>query len=332
MNAEIDPQKDVIGVGNAIVDILARADESLLAQLGLSKGAMTLVDSNQAAKIYASMENTIEMSGGSVANTMVGLASLGGTGSYIGKVSDDELGTLFQHDLDKMGISMHGDRVKGGPPTAKCLVIVTPDGQRSLATYLGACVNLAPGDINLTAIEHHRITYLEGYLWDLPLAKEAMLSAAKQAHLAGRSAALTLSDSFCVSRHRDSFLDLIRSQIDILFANEEEIISLYEASDLESALQLASQDCDLAAITLGQNGSVIITKTARYSIPAEPVSEVVDTTGAGDLYAAGFLFGVTHGYDIPTCGRIASIAAAEIIGHMGARPEKGLSALLSQTL
>jgi len=328
LNAKIRPAKDVIGVGNAIVDILARADESLLDQLGLPKGVMTLVDGDQAEKIYESMKSTIAVSGGSVANTMVGLASLGGTGSYIGKVSNDELGALFQNDLDSMGIYMHGYPVKGGPPTAKCLVIVTPDGQRSLATHLGACVNLDSRDIDFEAIKHHRITYLEGYLWDLPLAKEAMLQAAKHAHLADRSVALTLSDSFCVSRHRASFQELIRSQVDILFANQEEITSLYQVSDLESALGMVRDDCDLAAVTLGQNGSVIITKEKEYTIPAEPVGEVVDTTGAGDLYAAGFLFGVTHDYDLPTSGRFGSIAAAEIIGHMGARPEKKLSTLI----
>ena len=324
--------KDVVGIGNAIVDVLAHADDALLDRHGMAKGAMTLVDAEQAASIYASMGPTVEMSGGSVANTMAGLAALGGTGSYVGKVRDDRFGTLFRHDLDAMGIAMDVRLAGDGPPTARCLILVTPDGQRSMATHLGACVELGPQDIDAEVIGRHRITYLEGYLWDLPEAKEAMLSAAQHACAAGRQVALTLSDPFCVSRHRDSFLELIRSHVDILFANEQEIISLYQVDDFDAALQRLRGHCDVAALTRSEKGSVLVSGDEVHIIGARPVERVVDTTGAGDLYAAGLLFGLTHGYDLPTSGRIGSIAAAEIISHLGARPEADLQELMRHGL
>ena len=324
--------KDVIGIGNAIVDILAHAGDALLDRHGMAKGAMTLVDAEQAASIYASMGPTVEMSGGSVANTMAGLAALGGSGSYVGRVRNDQFGALFRHDLDAMGIAMDGRLAGDGAPTARCLVIVTPDGQRSMATHLGACVELSLQDIDAEAIGRHRITYLEGYLWDLPQAKEAMRCAALHARAAGRQVALTLSDPFCVSRHRDSFLELIRSHVDMLFANEQEIISLYQVNSFDAALQHLRGHCDTAALTRSEKGSVLISGDALYTIDARPVERVVDTTGAGDLYAAGLLFGLTHGYDLPTSGRIGAIAAAEIISHLGARPEADLRELMRHGL
>ena len=324
--------KDVVGIGNAIVDILAHADDDLLARHGMPKGAMTLVDAAQAARIYDSMGPTVEMSGGSVGNTMAGLAALGGTGSYIGKVHNDQFGEVFRHDMEALGIAMDGHLAADGSPTARCFVIVTPDGQRSMATHLGACVELGPDDIDAQAIQGHRITYLEGYLWDLPQAKEAMVKAAGLARSAGRQVALTLSDAFCVDRHRESFLDLIRSHVDILFANEQEIVSLFQVSDFDAALPQVRQLCPLTALTRSEKGSVIVAGDQLHTIGVTPVERVVDATGAGDLYAAGLLFGITHGYDLPTSGRIGSVAATEIIGHLGARPEADLRALARHLL
>ena len=324
--------KDVVGIGNAIVDVLTRADDSALSGLGMAKGAMTLIDADQAAMIYGSMGPTVERSGGSVGNTMAGLAGLGGTGSYVGKLHEDEFGAVFRHDLATLGISMDGSLAPDGPPTARCLIVVTPDGQRSMATHLGACVELGPDDIDRATIQQHQLTYLEGYLWDLPRAKEAMVRAARFARAAGRRVALTLSDPLCVERHRESFVELIRNDVDIMFANEQEIISLYETDDFDAALQAVRRDCQLAALTRSENGSVIVSGHEVHVIDAAPVERVVDTTGAGDLYAAGFLFGLTHRYDLATCGRIGSIAAAEIIGHIGARPDADLRELVRDLL
>jgi sugar/nucleoside kinase (ribokinase family) len=332
MNEGQKTLKDVVGIGNAMVDILAPADEAFLAEHGLPKGAMTLVEAAQAAKIYEAMVSGVEMSGGSVGNTMAGLASLGGTGSYIGKVHNDQLGGIFHHDMESMGITFGTAPALDSSPTARCLVIVTPDGQRSMATYLGACVELGPEDIDADTIQSHKVTYLEGYLWDAPMAKEAMIKAAELAHDAGRQVALTLSDPFCVDRYRDSFRDLILNHIDILFANEQEIISLYQAEDVYAALELGRGDCNLVAITRSADGSLIATGDMVHQISAVPVERVVDTTGAGDLYAAGFLFGITHGYGVAASGRIGAIAAGEIISHVGARSEADLQELVLRTL
>ncbi|MDA0987563.1 MAG: adenosine kinase [Chloroflexi bacterium] len=332
MNKEENILKDVVGIGNAMVDILAPADEAFLAKHNMPKGGMTLVESPQAAVIYEAMGPGVEMSGGSVGNTMAGLASLGGTGSYIGKVHNDQLGGIFHHDLESLGITFRTAPALDSSPTARCLVIVTPDGQRSMATYLGACVELGPEDVGADTIRNHRVTYLEGYLWDAPLAKEAMLKAAKLAHDAGRQVALTLSDPFCVDRHRESFRDLILNHVDILFANEQEIISLYREENVHAALERGRGDCNLVAVTRSAEGSLIATSDMVHQVNAVSVERVVDTTGAGDLYAAGFLFGITHGYDIATSGRIGAIAAGEIISHVGARPEADLQELVRRTL
>ncbi|MBF8266792.1 MAG: adenosine kinase [Dehalococcoidia bacterium] len=332
MNTGNKALKDVVGIGNAMVDVLAHADEAFLAHHGLAKGAMTLVDAPRAAGIHKAMGHAVEMSGGSVGNTMAGLAALGGTGSYIGKVHNDQLGRIFHHDLESLGITFSTAPALDGAPTARCLVIVTPDGQRSMATYLGACTELGPEDIAAETICGHRVTYLEGYLWDSPRAREAMVKAARIAHAAGGQVALTLSDPFCVDRHRDSFRDLILNHVDILFANEAEIISLYQARDVYAALERGRGDCRVVAVTRSEKGSLIASGDMVYPVNIVPVEWVVDTTGAGDLYAAGVLFGITHGYDLAKSGRIGAIAAAEIVSHLGARPEANLSELVQQSL
>jgi sugar/nucleoside kinase (ribokinase family) len=324
--------KDVVGIGNAMVDVLAHADDSFLADHGLTKGAMTLIDTARADGIYQAMGSAVEMSGGSVGNSMAGIAALGGTGSYIGKVRDDRLGEVFHHDLQALSIAFTTPPAVEGPPTARSLVIVTPDGERSMATYLGACTELGPEDITVDVIRGHRVTYLEGYLWDPPMAKEAMIKAARLAHATGQQVALTLSDSFCVDRHRDSFRDLILNHVDILFANEEEIISLYQAGNVHAALERGRGDCSVLAVTRSERGSLVAFEDTVHSIDAVPVERVVDTTGAGDLYAAGVLYGITHGYDLETSGRIGAIAAAEIISHLGARPAADLSDMARKTL
>ena len=328
MNREDSGLKDVVGIGNAMVDILAHANEDFLATHNLVKGVMTLVDAEQGASIYEAMQSTVEMSGGSVGNTMAGLASLGGTGSYIGKVRNDQLGNIFHRDLQSIGIEFSTTPAVDGSPTARCLVIVTPDGQRSMATYLGACTELGPEDVDADTIRSHSITYLEGYLWDAPQAMEAMVLAAQLARDSGRRVALTLSDPFCVDRHRESFRELIREHVDILFANEDEIISLYQVGNVHEAVDRVRHDCPLTAVTRSDKGSIIAAGEETHTIDIVPVERVVDTTGAGDLYAAGFLYGVTHGYDLPTSGRIGAIAAAEIISHVGARPVTQLEELV----
>jgi len=321
--------RDVVGIGNAIVDILAFADQAFLTRNNLIKGSMILVEMEQAMAIYKAMEPVLELPGGSVSNTMAGIASLGGTGSYIGKVHKDKLGDVFREGLGSIGIGFTTTPSVCDARTARCLVIVTEDGQRSMATYLGACTELSPDDVDPEVISGHHLTYLEGYLWDAPMAKEAVTKAARLAHRYGRQVALTLSDSLCVDRHRESFQDFIRSHVDILFANEEEIISLYETDKVDVAVELGRQECNLLVVTLGAQGSLIASRDSLSRLDSIPVSQVVDTTGAGDLYAAGFLFGITHGYDPVASGRMGAIAAAEIISHVGARPEERLSKLIT---
>ena len=278
MNAQDSGLKDVVGIGNAMVDILAHADEDFLATHNMIKGVMTLVDADQGASIYEAMESTVAMSGGSVGNTMAGLASLGGAGSYIGKVRNDQLGNIFSRDLASLGIDFRSSPSVSGSPTARCLVIVTPDGQRSMATYLGACTELGPEDIDADTIRSHSITYLEGYLWDAPEAMEAMVMAAQLARDAGRRVALTLSDPFCVDRHRESFRELIREHVDILFANEEEIISLHQVSNVHEAVEMIRHDCPLTAVTRSDKGSIIAAGEETHEIDIVPVERVVDTT------------------------------------------------------
>ena len=312
--------KDVLGIGNAIVDILFLVDPSFLARHHLTKGSMTLVDASRASTIFSEAKDTTQISGGSVGNTMAGIAYLGGTGSYIGKVSNDNLGGLFREDLESLGIKFSGEPSINNTPTACCLVMITPDGERTMATFLGACSELIPEDVIPEVVREQQITYLEGYLWDAPLAQESMVKAASVAKASNRQVALTLSDSFCVERHRESFKDLIGDYVDLLFSNEDEILSLCQQDETESALQLARSFCDIVVVTRGAKGSLIATGTETLKIDAVPVNDVIDTTGAGALFAAGFLFGFTHGYDINESGKIGSTMAAEVISHVGARP------------
>jgi sugar/nucleoside kinase (ribokinase family) len=323
---------DVLGIGNAIVDVLAQTDETFLATHGLTKGVMTLIDAGRAHTLYEAMPSGIEMSGGSAANTLSGIASLGGTGAYIGKVRNDQLGGVFSHDLRAVGIDLRATPATNGPPTARCLIFITPDAQRTMQTFLGVSVELSPDDIDETAIADSQVTYLEGYLFDPPRAKEAFIRAAEIAHAKGRRVALTLSDPFCVDRHRAAFQQLVEHHVDILFANEAELLSLYEAKTFAAAMKRLAGKCDIAAVTRSEKGSVIAANGELHEIKAEKVAKVVDTTGAGDLYAAGVLYGLTRGYELPICGRIGSIAAAEVISHYGARPETSLAKLVAQKL
>ena len=325
-------QYDVVGIGNAIVDVIARADEGFLKEKKLAKGAMMLIDEAQADALYAAMGPGTESSGGSAANTMAGIASLGGKGAFFGKVKSDQLGKVFAHDIRAIGVSFESKAATHGPSTARCLIFVTPDAQRTMNTYLGACVNLGPEDVDEAVVKNARVTYLEGYLWDPPHAKEAFVKAAKVAHAAGRKVSLSLSDAFCVDRHRASFRDLVAGHVDILFANENEIKSLYEVESFDAALQAVRGSCEIACLTRSEKGSLIVAGEEVHVIDAERVGAVVDTTGAGDLYASGFLYGWTHGYGLARAGRIASIAAAEAISHVGARPQTSLKALVKQKL
>ena len=324
---------DVLGIGNAIVDVLAKADDGFLAGNRLAKGTMTLIDAQHAEVLYAAMGPAIECSGGSAANTMAGLASFGGRAGYIGKVAADQLGDVFRHDIRSVGVTYAIPPARSGPPTARCLIFVTPDAQRTMQTYLGACVELGPDDVPEATVASASVTYLEGYLWDRPAAKEAFRKAMRIAHAAGRKVALTLSDPFCVERHRAEFLDLVENHVDILFANEAEIVALYQARDFDDALSRVHVHKDkVVALTRSAKGSVICHDGSVEAVPAEKVDHVVDTTGAGDLYAAGFLYGFTQGRDLRTCARLGSIAAAEVISHFGARPEVSLCELAKAKL
>jgi sugar/nucleoside kinase (ribokinase family) len=322
---------DVVGIGNAIVDVIAHAEEAFIAREGLSKGAMTLIDADRAEALYQKMGPAIEASGGSAGNTLAGLASLGGRGAFIGKVRDDLLGEVYRHDITSIGVEFATPAASEGPATARCLIVVTPDGQRTMATYLGACAELGPNDIEREAVAAAQVTYLEGYLFDPPSAQEAFRRAAAIAHGAGRKVALSLSDPFCVERHRAEFRRLVEGEIDILFANEAEICSLYETGAFSEAVGQVRGHVEVAALTRSALGSVVLDRDEEHRVAAAPVARVVDTTGAGDLYAAGFLYGLTRGLPLPTCGRIGSLCAAEIIGHMGARPETDLARLLRES-
>ena len=322
----------LVGIGNAIVDVLAHADEAFLLRHALTKGAMTLIDDQRADEVYAAMGPGIEVSGGSAANTMVGFAALRGEGAFIGKVREDQLGEVFAHDLRAAGVRFTTGLAVDGPATARCLIVVTPDAQRTMNTYLGACVGLGPDDVDVDAVGAAKVTYLEGYLWDPPDAKAAFRKAISVAHAAGREVALTLSDPFCVDRYREEFLKLAETEIDILFANEDEIIALYELPSFDDAVQRVRGRRGVTVLTRSAAGSIVVGADSLHVIDAEPVAKVVDTTGAGDLYAAGFLYGYIRGFGAYESGRLGSIAAAEIIGHFGARPEAALSELAAQGL
>ncbi len=320
---------DVVGIGNAIVDVLAHADDAFLDTNNITKGAMTLIDEDRAKEIYGNMGSAVEISGGSAANTIAGAAGLGASAAFIGKVRDDQLGEVFTHDIRAVGVDFDTSKAGDGPSTARCLILVTPDAQRSMSTYLGACQGLGPDDVPEELIAGAKITYLEGYLWDPPLAKEAFRKAMTTAHQAGQKTALTLSDSFCVDRFRGEFMDLIKNgMIDILFANEAEISALFE-TDFDAAVSSVRGLCEIAAITRSEKGCLILSADEKHEVSAEPTN-VVDTTGAGDLFASGFLFGVTSGRPLAQCGQIGCIAAGEVISHFGARPEKSLKDLIAE--
>jgi adenosine kinase len=318
---------DVLGIGNAIVDIIARAEDDFLATQGMHKGTMALIDEARAQAIYAVMGPAVESSGGSAANTIVGVASFGARAAFVGKVKDDELGRTFAHDIRAANVAFDSKPAAGGPSTARCYIMVTPDGERTMNTYLGAAQDLRPGDIDETQVASAAVTYLEGYLWDPPQAKEAFVKAAGIAHKAGRSVALTLSDAFCVDRYRAEFLDLIRKGIvDIVFANERELHSLYETGDFDSAVKALRGEAKLAVVTRSEKGCVVVSAAAIEPVAAEPVAQVADVTGAGDLFAAGFLVGLARGKDHRTAARLGAVAAAEVIQHIGARPAVSLKA------
>ena len=319
---------DVLGIGNAIVDVIARTEDDFLIGHNMRKGSMQLIDEAQAARIYDAMGPAVEVSGGSAANTIVGAAGLGARAAFIGKVKDDELGRVFAHDIRAAGVSFATPPASAGPSTARCYVLVTPDGERTMNTYLGAAQDLHPKDIDADIVTVAQIVYLEGYLWDPPHAKEAFLKAAKIAHDAGRDVALTLSDAFCVDRYRAEFLDLIRTgTVDLVFANERELHSLYLTADFDAAVSALRNDARAAVVTRSGRGCVVITREETDAVPAYPVERVVDATGAGDLFAAGFLVGLARGADYRTAARLGALAAAEVIQHLGARPEASLKDL-----
>ncbi len=317
---------DVLTVGNAIVDIIARCNDQFLIDNKITKAAMNLIDAERAELLYSRMGPALEASGGSAGNTAAGVANFGGRAAYFGKVAEDQLGEIFAHDIRAQGVH-YETKAKGTfPPTARSMIFVTEDGERSMNTYLGACVELGPEDVEEEVVADAKVTYFEGYLWDPPRAKEAIRECARIAHANGREMSMTLSDSFCVGRYRDEFLDLMRSgTVDIVFANRDEALSLYETDDFEKALKLIAADCKIAAVTTGKDGAVIVRGNERYVVDAHPIEERVDTTGAGDLFAAGFLFGYTQGRGLEDCARLGNLAAAIVIEQIGPRPMRSLS-------
>jgi sugar/nucleoside kinase (ribokinase family) len=326
------PILGVVAIGNALVDVLSQTSDEFVAEnSGAEKGSMALIDETQAVELYSKMKNCVVSSGGSAANTMAGFASFGGKGGFIAKTADDELGQIFRHDLQSLGIKYTTQPLITGPETGRCLVLISPDAQRTMNTFLGASVELSPDDVDEELIGNAQVTYLEGYLFDKPLAKQAFIKAAESAHRSGHKIALTLSDPFCVDRHRDDFLKLIENHVDILFANEEELKSLFMQRDFDEAVNAISKHVELAVITRGEKGAIIRCRENHeedyYTIPAVPVDEVIDTTGAGDQFAAGFLYGLCEGYDWIECGRLGAIAAAEVISHIGPRPATSLADL-----
>lgn len=326
-----DAKYDVLGIGNAIFDVLVQTDEAFLARHGMTKGGMALIDEARALAIYGDMGPATEMSGGSAANTIVGLANLGARAAYVGKVRDDQIGRLYTHDIRAAGVTFETKPAAGGPATGCSYILVTPDGERTMNTWLGAAQDLTPADIDDAQVAASGIIYLEGYLWDPKSAKEAFVKAATIAHGAGRQVALTLSDSFCVDRYRDEFLDLMRKgTVDLIFANEAELHSLYQTSDFDTALTQLRKDTKLGVVTRSEKGCVVASSDAVVAVPAFPIEKMVDTTGAGDLFAAGFLFGLVRNAGHEAAGRLGALAAAEVIQHIGARPQVSLRELAQQ--
>jgi sugar/nucleoside kinase (ribokinase family) len=330
--AVTDPTYDVVAVGNAIVDVIAEVEDSFLVEHGLTKDSMELVEPDRAEALYAAMPPGIEASGGSAANTTVGVAAMGGRAAFIGKVRDDQLGAVYVHDLRASGVDFSVVPAAEGPPTASSLIVVTPDAHRTMNTSLGVAGQVGIEDIDVELVGGAKVVYCEGYLWDHDSMKDALQLVMRVAREAGNKIALALSDGFCVDRHRDAFLDVIRSSVDMLFANEAEICSLYEVAHFDDALQLAQKDCDLSFLTRGAAGAVVARRDEVHVVGAHPQGPVVDTTGAGDQFAAGALFGLTHGHDIATCARLGSLAAGEVISHIGPRPHADLQALAKTVL
>ena len=328
MRANPDLPHDVVGVGNAIVDVIATVPDAFLEDHGLVKGAMTLIETERATSLYAAMPPGIEASGGSAANTMAGVASLGGRATYIGKVRNDQLGEVFAHDTRNGGVAFDVPFATAGEPTARSLIQVTPDGERTMNTFLGISAFLSPDDVDEATVASAAITYCEGYLWDRDEAKDAIRHAMSIASDAGRIVSLTLSDSFCVDRHRDEWLGLLDDRVDLVFANEAEVCSLFETDDFDAAAERLASMVETAALTRSAKGSVVMSQGERIEVPATPVAQVVDATGAGDLYAAGFIYGLSMGASMERCAELGSLAAGEVISHIGARPHVQLSTLL----
>jgi sugar/nucleoside kinase (ribokinase family) len=318
---------DVAAIGNAIVDVIATASDDFLAEEGLVKGSMMLIDAERATSLYDRMAAGIEASGGCAGNTIAGVASFGGRGVFIGKVAADQLGDVYAHDMQAIGATFSGGRLKDGVPTGRSLINVTPDGERTMSTFLGAATELTPDDVDPAIIEASQIIYLEGYLFDPPNGRRAFAKAAGLARASSRLISLTLSDSFMVDRHRTALVGFIDSEVDVLFANEDEITSLFETDDFDAAVAAIADRAKIAAITRGARGSVVIAGGQMHQIEAFPVQKVVDTTGAGDQYAAGFLYGLSQGRSMDHCGRLGSLAAAEVIAHLGPRPQVSLKDL-----
>jgi sugar/nucleoside kinase (ribokinase family) len=318
---------DVVGIGSAIVDVLSHEDDTFLERFGLVKGTMALVSADESGALYDAMGPGVEVSGGAVANSMAGVASFGGRAAFVGRVRDDQLGTVFTHDIRAAGVRYEVAPAVDGPSTARCLVVVTPDAQRTMNTFLGAAVGLSAADVDEALVRSAAVTFLEGYLWDPPEAISALRLAVAAARSAGRELAFTLSDPFCVERHRDEFVALIEDDVDVLFANEEEALALFKSASLEDAVAELRKRVSVVAVTRGAAGSVVVSGDVSVVVPAAP-ADVVDTTGAGDLYAAGFLYGHVRGLGLERCGELGSLAAAEVISHVGARPLVPLSTLL----
>ena len=332
MSAAPEVQIDVVALGHPLVDVLTHETDDVVARSGVERGAMTMVDAARSDEIYAQLGPAKETSGGSAANTTVGVASFGGKAAFIGRIADDSFGKVFAHDLRAAGVEFDVAPATDGSPTGRCLVIVAPDAERTMCTYLGAGAEIDVKDVDADRIAGAAVTYLEGYLWDGPEAKDAIRRAAMLAKDAGRKVAFTLSDPFCVDRHRAEFRELVASSVDVLFANEDEITMLYEVDAFDDAARLVAQDCEIAVLTRGAKGSVVISGSERHEIAAVPIEKLVDTTGAGDIYAAGFLYGLTHGRDLAKCGALGALGAAEVISHLGPRPEVPLAELARRLL
>jgi fructokinase len=331
----MDPMEktyDVVGIGNAIVDVLVQTNDDLIDNFELTKGTMALVDEAQAERLYASVGPGLETSGGSAANTLAGVAQLGGRAGFIGRVRNDQLGGIFTHDIRSVGARFDTPAATEGPSTARCLILVTPDAQRTMCTYLGASVGLDPADLDLDMVAQAKVLYLEGYLWDSDEAKAAFITAAEVARAHGGEVALSLSDAFCVERHRESFQELVDGHVDILFANEMEITALYKANSFEEAADQVRGRCKLAALTRSEQGSVVLNGAGTHSVAPFQLGPLLDTTGAGDLYAAGFLHAYTQGQSVDECGRLGSLCAGQVVTQLGPRPQGSLKQLVAQHL